>query len=67
MSDRLAAEGLQARLSFRCTTSSSWRHPPPRRSGAAAVLKEEMEAAASLKVKLAVDVHTGATWYDAKG
>ncbi len=33
----------------------------------AALLKEEMEGAAELAVKLSVDVHTGDTWYDAKG
>ncbi len=30
------------------------------------IVQEEMEAAASLKVKLSVDAHTGKTWYDAK-
>ena len=30
------------------------------------ILKEEMEGAADLKVKLTVDVGVGKTWYDAK-
>ena len=30
------------------------------------LLKEEMEQAASLKVPLVVDMHTGADWYEAK-
>ncbi len=30
------------------------------------IVKEEMEAAAALKVKLSVDAHEGKTWYDAK-
>ncbi len=30
------------------------------------IVAEEMEAAASLKVKLSVDAHQGKTWYDAK-
>ena len=34
---------------------------------AAALLKEEMESAASLSVKLSADVGIGKTWYDAKG
>lgn len=33
----------------------------------AALLKEEMENACTLKVKLLSDVHSGKTWYDAKG
>lgn len=31
------------------------------------LLREEMEQAASLRVPLEVDVHTGDTWYAAKG
>ena len=30
------------------------------------LVKEEMEAAASLKVALSVDAHCGKTWFDAK-
>ena len=30
------------------------------------ILREEMEQAADLKVKLEVDIHSGATWYEAK-
>ena len=30
------------------------------------IVQEEMEAAASLKVKLSVDAHCGKTWFDAK-
>ncbi len=33
----------------------------------AALLKEEMENACSLRVKLLAEVHTGKTWYEAKG
>ena len=33
----------------------------------AVLLKEEMEAAAALQVKLEAEVHIGSTWYDAKG
>ena len=67
VSDRLAAEGLQARLILQVHDELIVEAPAAEAERAAAVLKEEMEAAASLKVKLAVDVHTGATWYDAKG
>jgi DNA polymerase I-like protein with 3'-5' exonuclease and polymerase domains len=31
------------------------------------ILREEMEAAMDLNVKLEADVHTGKTWYNAKG
>ena len=31
-----------------------------------AILREEMQNAASLKVKLEVDLHTGRNWYEAK-
>ena len=67
VSDRLAAEGLQARLILQVHDELIVEAPAAEAERAAAVLKEEMEAAASLKVKLAVDVHTGATWFDAKG
>ena len=31
------------------------------------ILKQEMENACKMKVKLLADVHSGKTWYDAKG
>ena len=34
---------------------------------ACTILKEEMENAVKLSVPLTVDVHTGDSWYDAKG
>ena len=37
------------------------------RDAACAILREEMENALQLRVKLVADVHSGATWYDAKG
>lgn len=30
------------------------------------ILKEEMQGAAQLSVKLEIDMHTGANWYEAK-
>lgn len=41
--------------------------PEPLAGRAAEILKEEMENAMNLQVPLAVDVHIGKTWYDAKG
>ena len=34
---------------------------------AAAILKEEMQNVCEMKVPLTVDVHTGDSWYEAKG
>ena len=64
---RLQAEGLRARLILQIHDELMVEAPPEEAERAAALLKEEMEAAASLRVKLEVDVHCGRTWYDAKG
>ena len=65
--DRLTAEGMRARLILQVHDELIVEAPQDEADKAAQILKEEMEAAADLSVKLAVDVHTGATWYDAKG
>ena len=64
---RLQAEGMRARLILQIHDELMVEAPPEEAERAAALLKEEMEAAASLRVKLEVDVHRGRTWYDAKG
>ena len=64
---RLDAEGLRSRLILQVHDELIVESPREEAARAAAILKEEMEAAAQLKVKLAVDVHIGETWYDAKG
>ncbi len=64
---RLQAEGLRARLILQIHDELMVEAPPEEAEHAAALLKEEMEAAASLRVRLEVDVHRGRTWYDAKG
>ncbi len=64
---RLLEEKLEARLILQVHDELIVEAPENEAKRACAILKEEMEAAASLRVKLAVDVHTGTTWYDAKG
>ena len=64
---RLQAEGLRARLILQIHDELMVEAPPEEAERATALLKEEMEAAADLRVKLEVDVHRGRTWYDAKG
>lgn len=41
--------------------------PEGKADAAAKLLKEEMEAAVDLAVPMTVDVHSGRSWYDAKG
>ncbi len=64
---RLQAEGMRAVLILQIHDELMVEAPPEEAAKAAALLQEEMEAAASLRVKLEVDVHRGRTWYDAKG
>ena len=64
---RLRAEGLQAKLILQVHDELLVEAPPAEAQRVAALLKEEMEAAATLQVKLEVDVHIGETWYEAKG
>ena len=64
---RLREEGMQARLILQVHDELIVEAPADETEKASLLLKEEMEAAADLKVKLSVDVHTGSTWYAAKG
>lgn len=64
---RLKQEGLQARLILQVHDELIVEAPNAEAEKAAAILKEEMESAVNMAVKMAVDVHTGDTWYDAKG
>ena len=64
---RLREEGMQARLILQVHDELIVEAPADEAEKATRVLKEEMEAAADLKVKLRADVHTGSTWYAAKG
>ena len=64
---RLLEEKMQARLILQIHDELLVEAPPQEQERVAAILREEMENAVSLRVKLEVDVHHGATWYDAKG
>ena len=64
---RLQEEGLQARLILQVHDELIVEAPRNEADRVSTLLKEEMEGAAELSVKLSVDVHTGDTWYDAKG
>ncbi len=64
---RLAAEGLQAKLILQVHDELMVECPRGEADVVCRLLAEEMEAAASLTVRLEVDAHVGETWYDAKG
>ena len=63
---RLRREGLRARLILQVHDELIVEAPEAEREAVAFLLKEEMEAAASLKVRLLADVSWGDNWYDAK-
>ena len=65
--NRLAAEGMQARLILQIHDELILECPLDEAEKAAALLKEEMEKAVSLSVPLTVDAHIGENWYLAKG
>jgi DNA polymerase-1 len=64
---RLAEEGMRARLILQVHDELIVEAPEEEAEKAAVILKEEMESAADLSVKLVADVNIGKTWYDAKG
>ena len=64
---RLKAENLRARLILQVHDELIIEAPEAEADRVGALLKEEMENAVSLKVKMLADVHAGKTWYDAKG
>ncbi len=64
--NRLKAENMQARLILQVHDELIVEAPETEAEKAAAILKEEMENAVQMAVKLTVDVHIGKAWYDAK-
>ena len=64
---RLQAEGLQAQLILQIHDELMVECPAAEADTVCRLLVEEMEAAATLSVRLEVDAHVGETWYDAKG
>lgn len=64
---RLQEEKLEARLILQVHDELIVEAPEREAEQVAVLLKEEMEAAAQLTVRLEAEVHVGPTWYDAKG
>lgn len=64
---RLARELPEAALILQVHDELIVEAPAAQAEAAGRVLREEMEHAADLRVKLEADVHTGRTWFDAKG
>lgn len=64
---RLKAELPEVHLILQVHDELILEAPEAQAERAAALLKEEMEAAVKVAVPLTVDVHTGKSWYDAKG
>ena len=64
--DRLKQEGLQTRIVLQVHDELLVEAPLEEADRAELILTEEMENAASLKVRLEVEAKRGASWYDAK-
>ena len=64
--DRLRRENVAARLILQVHDELIVEAEERDAERASRILQEEMEAAASLSVRLRADVHCGKTWYDAK-
>jgi DNA polymerase-1 len=65
--NRLEKEGLKAKLILQVHDELIIEAPKEEAALAAVIVHEEMENAMKLKVKLEADVHTGDSWYTAKG
>ena len=65
--DRLRREELRARLILQVHDELIVEALEEEAERVCRILKEEMEGAFQMAVPLSVDVHTGKTWYDAKG
>jgi DNA polymerase-1 len=63
--DRLKQEGLQAQLILQVHDELMVEAPEAEADRVAQILKQEMEGAAQLAVKLEVDVGIGKTWGEA--
>jgi DNA polymerase I - 3''-5'' exonuclease and polymerase domains len=64
---RLEREILRAKLIMQVHDELIVEAPENEKERVSALLKEEMENAVKLSVALTADVHSGRTWYDAKG
>lgn len=64
--DRLVKEGLKSRLILQIHDELLIETSSDEESKVLTILREEMEKAADLPVKLIADAHTGKDWYEAK-
>jgi len=64
---RLIKENLKARLIMQVHDELIVEAPEAEAKTVSKILDEEMENAVKMRVRLVADVHTGKTWYDAKG
>ena len=65
--ERLKAEKLDARLILQVHDELIIECAESQAEKCSAILREEMQNVYDMRVPLAVDVHTGHSWYDAKG
>lgn len=65
--DRFKSEKLKAQIIMQVHDELIVEAPKEEAEKAKIILREEMENAVRLKVKLSVDVNVGNSWYDAKG
>ncbi len=65
--ERLRKENLDAKLIMQVHDELIVECAEGDKAAVEIILKQEMENACRLKVKLLADVHSGKTWYDAKG
>ncbi|MDD7614503.1 MAG: DNA polymerase, partial [Clostridiaceae bacterium] len=65
--NRLEAEQLKSRLIMQVHDELIVEAPENEKEHVADIVREEMENACTMKVKLTADVHCGRSWYDAKG
>ena len=65
--ERLERENLAAKLIMQVHDELIVEAPENENERVSALLKEEMENAVKRSVALTADVHSGRTWYDAKG
>ena len=65
--NRLCSENMKSRLIMQVHDELIIEAPENEADKAIQILKEEMENAVNMKVKLSVDANIGKTWYEAKG
>ncbi|MCQ2484857.1 MAG: DNA polymerase I [Clostridia bacterium] len=64
--ERMEKEGLKAKLIMQVHDELIVEAPKEEKDAVCRIVKEEMENACPMKVKLTADVHYGRSWYEAK-